>query len=76
MFSTKSYPLGTAWVVDLADTDNLRGAFKLVTPEETLVLFSPNKREWMELIDRSIAALLVMDESGIPNIRLGMLLRD
>ena len=57
--------------MDQPDTESLKNAFKLVFPEETLVLFSPHKQEWITEINRAIAALQVMDESGIPRIRSG-----
>eukprot|EP00047_Mylnosiga_fluctuans_P020907 m.97717 g.97717 ORF g.97717 m.97717 type:complete len:1510 (-) comp8676_c0_seq2:738-5267(-) len=69
MFGTKIYPLGTTWVVDVPDTDALKNAFKLVFPEESLTLYSPNKHDWMLTINRAISGLLVMHSSGIPNIR-------
>lgn len=56
--------LNTAWVRNLADTDELKNGFQLVTPEKAYTLYlssAKEKRDWIEAIDSCINRLVAID---------------
>jgi hypothetical protein len=56
--------LGTAWVRNLADTDDFQNGFQLVTPEKTYTLYldtAKEKRSWISSIESCINRLVAID---------------
>jgi hypothetical protein len=56
--------LGTAWVRNLADTDDLQNGFQLVTPDKAYTLYfdtPKEKRSWMIAIESCINRLVAID---------------
>ena len=56
--------LGPTWVRNLADTEELKNAFQLVTPDKAYTLYldtAKEKREWVSAIESSINRLVAID---------------
>ena len=76
MFSSKPYPLSTTWVEDLADTEQLKNAIRITSPEEANTVFTQTREEkmdWLRALDRAIAELAtVADANGVIQMRSGL----
>lgn len=73
MFSSKTFPLSTLWVdeVNKMDAEN-KTSFRLISPEETLVLNCPTMLErnaWVEVINKTICSCSTRDETGVVTMR-------
>ena len=62
MFSHRQYALDLLWISDMADTDALRHAFRIVTPEETLTVYcntAEDKALWMQSLHAAICRFIL-----------------
>jgi len=73
MFSSKSYPLSTIWVVDAGQSEgDSKTSFRLITPEETLLLTAPTVKEknaWVTAIAKTVYSSSTRDENGVVTMR-------
>lgn len=70
------YSLSTLWIEDIPDSDNLRCAFNIFTPEEHFALAANNeidKEDWMSAILLAISALVESEDSHCVTMKAGSL---
>ena len=76
-FSHRQYALEQLWVTDVADTDGLKHAFRLLTPEDAILVYCPTARDkaaWMHALHAAICRFLVhYDPAGEQAIMGGAL---
>jgi hypothetical protein len=74
MFSYRQYALELLWVCDMADTDGLRHAFRIITPEESLVVYCTSARDkamWMQSLHVAVCRFIVHFDTGIEQAIMG-----